>query len=250
MSTRKLLALLLLLGAVCCVVRAQEESDGPPPEEDYDATTEEESEDRVTGVHARVFFTNQDPVGSPTFPAGEKVVAQVTVTSDVKNPTYDVFFINGFISRLGDFNGAIQNFTGTQHRSPVPGGETSTFMFTFMPDKLLDPQDYNLVVRVFFITESNKTFVAVGYNSSVTVADPLGADPKTFMLFGTIAAIVGGIAFVVNLRRKKTYKPRPRPSAETGTKDNTYDPAYISDEHTRFRDQLLRKNTPSPAKKK
>jgi translocon-associated protein subunit alpha len=253
MSVSKLLALLLLLSvALCVVVRAQEEAEDAAAgaDEDFDATSDDDASDRVTGMTARTFFLGQDPTVAPTFPAGEKVVAHVALSSEAKNPAYTVFFLNGFVSRLGDFNNAIQNFSGTRHNVVVQGGETATFTYTFQPDKMLEPQDYNLVIRLFFSTDANKTFAAVGFNSSITVSDPLGADPKTFATFATIAAIIGAAAYAVNLRRKKTYKPRPRASTETGTKDNTYDPAYISEEHTRFRDAILRKATPSPSKKK
>ena len=258
MSIKQFLALLLLLSVAFSVVRAQDEQEeagagagaGENADEDYGDQDQDESGDRVTGIVARAFFPGQDPTSAPTFPAGEKVIANIALSNDAKNPSFTVFFLNGFISRLGDFNNAMQNFSGTRHGITVQGGETATFTYAFHPDKMLEPQDYNLVLRLFFSTDSNKTFAAVGYNSSVTISDPLGTDPKTIATFVTIAAIIGTVGYVYNLRRKKTFKPRPRQAAETGTKDNTYDPAYISEEHQKFKELILRKNTPSPTKKR
>lgn len=246
-----MLALLLVASLlVVGVVHAQESEEPLPNDEDYAGDADGDS-DVVSNINARAFFQGEDGA-APSFPAGEKVGSTIAFSNDLKNAPYTVFFVSGFIARLGDHN-PMQNFSGTRQEALVQPGETATFKYTFTPDKMLDPQDYNLVLRLFFTTDSNKTFAAVAYNASVTIADPLGTDPRTVATFATIAAIFGAVGYLLNLRWKKSSKSRPRASAavaaESGTKDNTYDKDYVSDEHIKFAEAIAaRKSSQSPSK--
>jgi translocon-associated protein subunit alpha len=254
MSIRQLLLALIALSLVASFARAQDENAEASPEEEEPSMEEEERDSNaIYGVFARAFFDGQDFLSVPRFPAGEKAFATIGFSNDIKNPTYDVFFVSGHITRLGDHLNHFQNFSGIRHERAVARGETATFRYAFTPDAMLEPMEYNLVVRLFFRNDNNQTFGAVAFNSTIIVEEPLGTDPKTVMTFLTIGAIFAAVAYVVNSRRKKTYKPRVSKSepAVSGTSNAAFDPEYVSKEHLSYREALLtRKASSSPVKRR
>jgi translocon-associated protein subunit alpha len=256
MSIRQLLLALIALSLVASFARAQEETaEEVPLGEDSEEAIEEEERDpnAIYGVFGRAIFDGQDLLGVPRFPAGEKVYTTIGFSNDAKNPTYDVFFISAHITRLGDHLNHFQNFSGVRHDRAVARGETATFRYTFTPHEALEPMEYNLVVRMFFRNDNNQTFAAVAYNSTIIVEEPLGTDPKTIMTFLTIGAIIAAVAYVINVRRPKTTKPRVKKVEPevSGTSTAAFDPEYISKEHLNFREALLnRKSSSSPVKRR
>lgn len=256
MSIRQLLLALIALSLVASFARAQEETaeEVPLGDDGDDSIEEERDPNAISGVFGRAIFDGQDLLGVPRFPAGEKVYTTIGFANDVKNPAYDVFFVSAHITRLGDHLNHFQNFSGIRHDRAVARGETATFRYTFTPHEALEPMEYNLVVRLFFRNDNNQTFAAVAYNSTIIVEEPLGTDPKTIMTFLTIGAIIAAVAYVINLRRPKTSKPRATKKVEaevSGTSTAAFDPEYISKEHLNFREALLtRKSSASPVKRR
>lgn len=257
MSIRQLLLALIALSLVASFARAQEEENADEvPLEDEDASSSEDEErdpNAIYGVFGRAFFDGQDLLSVPRFHAGEKAFATIGFSNDIKNPTYDVFFVSGHITRLGDHMNHFQNFSGIRHDRAVTRGETATFRYAFTPDAMLEPMEYNLVLRLFFRNDNNQTFAAVAYNSTIVVDEPLGTDPKTIMTFLTIGAIIAAVGYIVNSRRKKTYKPRAKKNEPevSGTSTAAFDPDYVSKEHLSYREALLtRKSSSSPVKRR
>lgn len=250
-----LLALIGMLLFSAMFVRAQDEDvpaeDLPAGDEeaagevdDSDYVESQRDPNTITGIFSRATFAND--FSAPRLPAGEKVTTNVAFSNDAENPAYTVHFVIASLTHVADPNYYIQNFTATRHNRQINGGETHTFRYQFTPDANLDPNDYGLVVRLYFVNDANQTFVTVAYNDTVTITDPLGADPRTFMTFGTIAAIIGGVWYVVVGRKKKAYKPAARKSTvEMGT-GASFDPDYVSADHIKFSE---RKQSSSPNKR-
>lgn len=255
MSIRQLLLALIALSLVASFVRAQDPTEDVEAEDPSIAEGEDEERDpnAIYGVFARTIFDGQDIIATPRFPAGEKVHATIGFSNDIKNPTYDVFFVTAHITRLGDHLNHFQNYSGIRHDRTVARGETATFRYAFTPDALIEPMEYNLVVRLYFRNDNNQTFAAVGYNSTIVIEEPLGTDPKTIMTFLTIGAIFAAVGYLVNLRRKKSPKAT-RSKLEpvvSGTGSAAFDPEYVSKEHLKFREALLtRKSSSSPVKQR
>lgn len=256
MTIRQLLLALIALSLVASFARAQDESveteDIAVDEDIAGADEEERDPNAISGVFGRAFFDGQDLLAVPRFPAGEKAFATIGFSNDLKNPTYEVFFVTAHITRLGDHLNHYQNFSGVRHNRAVARGETATFRYSFIPHATVEPMEYNLVVRLYFRNDNNQTFAAVAYNSTIIVDEPLGTDPKSIGLVLTFAAMIGGAVFFYNSRAKKTYKPRVKKSEPevTGTSKSSFDPEYVSKEHMKFREALLtRKSSSSPAKR-
>lgn len=252
-ATRAIILALVAMTLVASLVKAQDEAaaeatDVDESEEIADDSSVERDPNAIYGVFARAVFDGQDVFAAPHFPAGEKASAYIGFSNDVKNPTYDVFFVSAYITRLGDHFNHLQNFSGIRHERSIARGETATFRYTFTPDAMLEPMEYNLVVRLFFRNDGNQTFAAVAYNSTIVVDEPLGTDPKTIMTFLTIGAIIAAVVYVYNARKPKTYKPRGKAVVESGTNQSAFDPDYVSKEHLAFRESLLRKSSASPKK--
>lgn len=264
MSLRQLLLALIALSLVASFVVADDAANddsaydsGDASAEDASGSVEDDEASRdpnaIYGVYARAIFDGQDFLSAPRFPAGEKVEATIGFSNDVKNPTYDVFFVSAHITRLGDHMNHFQNFSGVRHERAVAKGETATFRYAFTPDAMIEPMEYNLVVRLFFRNDNNQTFAAVAYNTTIVIEEPLGTDPKTIMTFLTIGGIFAAVGYVVNARRKKTTK-KPRAAntpAVSGTSGSAFDPEYISKEHLNYREALMnRKASSSPVKRR
>lgn len=256
MSIRLLLLALVAMSFFTVHALVDEDVDSVEEPLTTDDDSQEETErdpNAIYGVFSRAFFDGQDVLHAPRFPAGEKAYASIGFANDIKNPAYDVFFVNGYLTRLGDHVNHLQNFSFVRHERTVARGETASFRYAFTPDAMLEPMDYNLVIRVYFRNDANNTFVAVAYNSTVSIDEPLGTDPKTILTFLTIAAIIAAVVYVVGARRKKSSSFAPRASrsqVESGTNKDAYDPEYVSSEHLKFREAILRKSSPSPSKRK
>jgi len=250
--------LLLALVALFAVARADEiDPVGDAEEENFDA--EDASAGNLNqGVFARAFFENQDPTVTPRFVAGESAVAMIGFTTDPRTGgTHDLMFTEGFLNRVGDTNPAnkIQGFGYVRYQRIVKNGETVTLRYKFTPHASLDAQDYNLGIRVVFRDAANQTFSVVAFNSTITIEEPAGIDTETVTTFLVIGAIIAGAVYLNKLRnpKKRSSKPTVAPASkkvESGTSDTSYDPDYVSKEHLQFVENMKRKSSASPNKKR
>lgn len=127
--------------------------------------------------------------------AGEKVETLIVINNVASNPEYTAVFVAAHLSPLNDFNRYYQNFSGNAYKRVIPAGQQTTLKYSFTPDVNAEPMDFSLVVRVFIQPsgEENQTFAIAAYNSTFTIGEPLGTDPKsvfTVLLFGGIIAAV------------------------------------------------------------
>ena len=252
MSSIRWILLAMLISAMVIGARAQddEEPEVDAEEQEDEEYIPEEKDQGLTGIVGRAMFEGQEFDVVPKFHAGEKVTTYVTFTNAAENPQFDIFFVAAALNHVSDPTYFFQNFSGTRHARIVAGGETATFKYTFTPDEMLDPRDYNLVVRSFFRNDNNQTFIAVAFNETVTIMDPLGTDPQTILTFATIFAIIGAVAYFFMSTRKTTHKPAARSQkVETGTSGDGFDPDYVSNEHMKYQEAINRKSSQSPKRK-
>lgn len=276
--------ILLLLALLACVMAAAF-ARADVAEDDFDATAEdntadEDADEDFAGeakdpsfIDARVFFPEL-PLDAPLkFPAGEKVSTFVSFQNKVGGTPADIFIVAAHLNQIGNSEAFVQNFSAIRSPRTVNGGETATVRYDFRPDAMLEPMDYNLVIRVFFLNAENTTFVAVAYNSTVTISDPLGTDFKAItsyiILFGLIAGAVylfaGKKTATVATTKKSATSSSPSfvkaavakaASSPVSGDEKGFNTDYISPEHLKYREQLIkaaanRAGSPkSPANKK
>lgn len=274
MANTRLFMLLALLACLMAAtfVRADDagDFDEAAPADDEEAEEDyvhPEAKDQSNQyVDARVVFNGHEQGSNLKFPAGEIVSTYVSLKNKVGASPTEIFVVAAHINQVGNHDAIVQNFSGVRSLRLVNPGETATVKYEFRPDQMLEPMDYNLVIRIYFLDAENATFAIVAYNTTVTVTDPLGTDPKTIMTFLIITALIGGAVYyfsstnIAALAKKATSKKVETSSVITD--DKTYNKAYVSDEHIKFREQLIkdaaargsspktnRKASPSPTKK-
>lgn len=261
MAITRSLLLLALVAMLAIHVRAEEvDPVADAEDESFDAEGEAATGSPSQGVFARAFFENQDPtVTTPRFVAGESNVALIGFTSDPRTgATHDLLFTEGFLNRVGDTNPAnkIQGFGYVRYSRAVKSGETVTLRYKFTPHASLDAQDYNLGIRVVFRDAANQTFSVVAFNSTISVEEPAGIDTETITTFLVIAGLITGGFYLNKLRnpsKKRSSKPASSSESkkvESGTSGASYDPDYISKEHSKYLETLKRKSSASPSKKR
>lgn len=207
---------------------------------------EEEGEEGVSGLTVKTIFLGE--AANEKFPAGEWVETLVAFDNADDTNNYVVRFAAAHISAVGDANAYIQNFTGNQYDRAVNSKETSTFKYRFRPHESLDPRDYTLVIRVFFQTADNQTLVIAAFNNTISISDPLGADPQTYMTFFTIFAIIGGVVYYFkNIRKGRPSRvASPKSSAvEMGT-GASFNKDYVGADHIRYSEELKKSSSKSP----
>eukprot|EP00758_Cryptobia_borreli_P004640 Tbor_TRINITY_DN4497_c1_g1::TRINITY_DN4497_c1_g1_i1::g.8085::m.8085/K13249/SSR1; translocon-associated protein subunit alpha len=214
--------------------------DGNDDEEEFNSDEDDkDSNDGLKGVEARVYFSGHKPGTPLVFPAGEKVKSYVSFQNKMTKAHYNVFIVAAHINRLGDPSAFLQNFSAVSSLRTVKEGSSATIKYNFVPDVNLEPMDYNLVVRMFFLNDENTTFAAVAYNSTVTIGEPLGTDPKTVMTFIIIFAILSAIIYYIMNRKstRRIYKKKSTDPFLAGTND--YNESDIPAEHLQYKKALL-----------
>lgn len=283
MAPTRILVLLALLACLMTAsfVRADVSDD------DFEAsanpvTTEEEEDETIDDVadgkekevqfiDARAIFQGHESEAVFKFPAGEKVTTFVSFQNKLGGNPAELFIVAAHLSPLGNPNAFVQNFSAVRTSRTVNGGETATIKYDFRPDAMLEPMDYNLAVRVFFLSEENATFVAAAFNNTITITDPLGVDFKGITAYLILAALIGGAVYlfagksntVTAAAAAATKKTAAASSAAKTPVDNLVDEKginkdYISPEHLKYREQLLKaaqkasspKKSPSSPKRK
>ena len=235
-------------------VETSDDFDNEPINDDEDE--EEEDTGAMKGIDARVMFVNHPLGGALTFPAGEKVETFVSLQNKPGNPAYDIFIVAAHINRIGDPNAFVQNYSAVRSIRNVPEGTTATVKYDFVPDAMLEPMDYNLVVRLFFINDENTTFAAIAYNQTISISDPLGTDPKTVMTFVIIFGLMGAAVYYFATKPSTTVRPKRAPEAKksdlssvsgTGKGSATYDKAAIPKEHLKYMEALEKRKATNKA---
>ncbi|CCW61930.1 unnamed protein product [Phytomonas sp. EM1] len=202
---------------------------------------------------------------SPTFPtlnAGAKTQALIAFHNyDPSNTVHILLASGNLIFRNQDR--VLQNFSVVRNARVVRPGETVTVDYRFTPSPGLDPGMYSVFLGLHCMdTTTNRTFLATAFRGEVLIGDTLNSDARTILTYFTLIAIIlvmvygicarlGLIRKIVALWRSRKQHAQPRVHTETGTVDNNYDPEYISAEHLRYRDAMLKRhNSPASARKK
>ncbi|KAH9600505.1 Translocon-associated protein (TRAP) [Trypanosoma melophagium] len=231
------------------------------------AAAESEDEDVYTGddtdggsVMARAIFPNSVGVLSPTLPAGAPADALLSYRHQQTGHRHTVVLLAGYLAPHNTHGQVIQNFSIVRHARPVNPAETVSFQYRFTPDAMLEPNEYNLVLGLYYHDNiTNNTFFVTAFNDTVTVDESLSADPKTLLTYITLLVLFGGVAYFVAakvglvavLKGMRNGRSKGRRRVEVGTNGEGYDPDYITREHHAYRESVLQRNaSSSPSKKK
>lgn len=185
----------------------------------------------------------------------ESVIACANIQEDFDVRT--AILVMGYLQPKHMSSQILQNFSIVRQAKSIQQGSAVSFLYTFVPSSELEPDDYNLVLGVYFRMENaQKTALAVAYNSTISI-QASDSDPQLIMtyiiLLGLICAVIYGIASKLGLLKSKVSKPSPSTSSVTSPTEKSYDVDYISKEHQRFCEEVLNKSTSrhgSPNRKK
>ncbi|RNF15691.1 translocon-associated protein subunit alpha [Trypanosoma conorhini] len=234
-------------------------ADGGGDDDDDDDESVGDEAGRYPLASARVIFPDNPMKLQPTLPAGSKANALIAYRNSQLGHQHTVVLIAGYITPVNDYSQVIQNFSIVRHARVVQPSDTTSFQYSFTPDHLLEPTDYNLILGLYFHDNvTNNTYFATAFNDTVTVDESLETDPRTLLTYVTLLGLFGGAAYflasklgLVALLKAKRAAGASRRRVEVGTKGEGYDPDYISSEHHKYKEALLQRNSSSsPSKKK
>lgn len=210
----------------------------------------------------RVMFPNASTTTHTSFPAGSKATAVIAYKNNIFSHAHTVILIVAYLQPKNKFNTVLQNFSVVRQARVVQPQETVTFLYTFTPDVHFELGDYNLVVGLHYQDDAtNLTYFYPAFNGTVTIKESLNTDPRTVLTYMTLLSICffasyiaaskfGILKMIEKALTSRKKKARPHTQVEVGTSGQGYDPDYVNHEHYRFRDELLRKSSASPKKRK
>lgn len=234
--------------------------------DDNDVTEDEDDEElagdggRFRRAYARAIFPKCTDVLSPTTHAGSALDAVIAYRNAHPGRKHTIVLVTGHLTPVGTHNYVLQNFSVVRHVRHVHSAETVTIQYSFTPDESLEPDDYNLVLGVYFHDNiTNTTHFAAAFNGTVTVDESLRTDPRTFFTYITLLAIIfgagyfaaskTGLLFALKSARKGSGAASWQ-RTEVGTDGEAYDPDYINNEHQKYKDCVMRRLTPTTSARK
>nr|CCC91344.1 conserved hypothetical protein [Trypanosoma congolense IL3000] len=227
--------------------------------ENDDITNEDAADgEKIIEPTTRAIFPKKQMDTTPTFHAGSPVDVLIAFRNNDQRVKNTVVLVAASVFPARAYGQALQNFSAIRHARSVKFGETVTFHYTFTPHALLEPNDYNLVVGLYYKKdEDSQPQFIVAFNDTVTIEASLDTDPSTVLTYLTILAAVVGAGYtlvsklgLLNFFRKKSQPTSERRRVEIGTNGDGYDPDYVSDEHLRYKEAILQRRTSQSPKKK
>ncbi|KAF5219023.1 hypothetical protein C3747_22g375 [Trypanosoma cruzi] len=262
--------LLFVLLALCLIaapaVRAEDMGEGGAFTTGGDADDDDDDDEglgdaarKYPWASARVIFPDKPMNLLHALPAGSEKNALIAYRNNQLGHQHTVVLIAGYLTPLNLYGQVIQNFSVVRHARIVQPTDTTSFQYTFTPDAMLEPNDYTLILGLYYQDNvTNHTYFATAFNNTVTVDESLETDPKMILLYFNLLLLFGGVAYfaalklgLVALLREKRGGDSSRRRVEVGTNGEGYDPDYVSKEHYRYKEALLqRHSSSSPTKKR
>lgn len=251
----------LALVVVSTIVRAEEDealdraSADEPSEQEAAQDGADGKDTGITGIQARALFLSHDGNDLKVH-AGEKVNALLGFANSASNQPMNVIFATAHllyagsaVSTQNDGANYVMNFSGTMYNHVVQPGESGTFNYAFTTDEQIDPRAYDLVIKVYFSTDNNASYVATAYQGTVLVEDPLSFDFKTYGTLLAIVAAAGYAGYRYSAKRTRGRAPVARNLVETKS-GVTYDADFVSPDHLRYvQSQSPKTKSTSPSKR-
>ncbi|KAG8347506.1 putative Translocon associated protein (TRAP) alpha subunit [Trypanosoma vivax] len=206
----------------------------------------------------QVIFPKSQVATTPTLPAGSRADGVIGYRNNDPKSNHTIIVVVGGISPLNVYDKMLQNFSAVRHARQVLSGETVSLHYSFTPHPLLEPNEYNLALGLFYTqSATNETHYVNVFNDTVTIDASLDTDPQTYLTYLVLIVLMGVIgyyaagAFGIFRHGQKGSGSGERRRVEVGTRGEGYDPDYVSSEHLRYKEAVLqRKNSQSPKRTK
>ncbi|CCW66272.1 unnamed protein product [Phytomonas sp. Hart1] len=204
---------------------------------------------------SRAIFPDSSSPQFPTLNVGTKTTSLIAYHNYDPTNTFHILLVSGNIM-LPEKHTVIQNFSVVRHARVVRPGETVTLEYRFTPNSRLEPGLYDVFLHLHCVnTTDNRTFLVTPFGGEVKIGEALATDPRTILTYFTLIAIllvmvygIGarlGVKKLISQWKRQKGHPRANVQMEMGTADNHYDPEYISPEHLRYRDAILKRHSVS-----
>uniref|UniRef100_A0A0A9ZD42 Translocon-associated protein subunit alpha n=1 Tax=Lygus hesperus TaxID=30085 RepID=A0A0A9ZD42_LYGHE len=164
------------------------------------------------------------------------------------------------------YDATIQNFSIVRHARVVYPHETVNIRYSFTPDRYIDSGEYNLVIGLFVNNGlTNATNLMTAFNATIYIDDVIGTDVWTVFTYVIIVGFLCGVIYSaaycfgmhkhlhqvahatytfmlghVRHQSKETGNTVHTNKIEVGTSGETYDPQFVSAEHLRYREKILK----------
>ncbi|KAI8877648.1 hypothetical protein K501DRAFT_326420 [Backusella circina FSU 941] len=170
---------------------------------------------------------------------GQRNNVILDLTNNEKKP-YTVVAVSAQVFKTEDYSKPIRNLTATRYGKALAAGATTQIPYNFYSEYA--PGELGLTVYVDLLLEE-KVSRLVGYNGTITVADPEGSwfDLQLYALYAVLIAGAVGVAYVIReaffaspkktKKVKKTNEPAERPTHRDEKGEMVLDQSWIPDVH-------------------
>ncbi|EFA77066.1 translocon-associated protein TRAP alpha subunit [Heterostelium album PN500] len=148
------------------------------------------------------------------FPAGSVIEVLVGFSNNAE-VAYNVSGIFASLNHPQEMKYYIQNYTRGEYGIAVQPGQHTTLAYRFVPDALLDPRQFGLLISMDYQNEL-QNFTQTFFNSTVLITEkPSTFDLEQFFLILFAVGIVGLVVFLVQGKLPKSKKPRSNKSTSS-----------------------------------
>ncbi|GAM27740.1 hypothetical protein SAMD00019534_109160 [Acytostelium subglobosum LB1] len=141
------------------------------------------------------------------FPAGSVVEVLVGFGNN-GDAAYNISSIFASLNHPQDMNYVIQNYSRGEFGITVKPGQHTTLSYRFVPDAMLDPRPFGLIVAVDYRNEQ-QNFTQALFNSTINIVERASSfDIENLFLIIFALAIIGLVGFVVYNKMPKSKKTR------------------------------------------
>jgi len=156
---------------------------------------------------------------------------EIPVVVGLTNKGNSIFNVTSVFASLmypQDHRYYIQNFTRTSFGEFVRPSEERSFVYKFLPDPMLEPREYGLVVNIFYTDLEGGNFTNVIFNSTIGLIESSeGIDAQSLFTYVGILGVAGLVGFIVykagrNLNKKKGSRKTEYGTQKVTTLDNEW----------------------------
>jgi len=137
--------------------------------------------------------------------------------SNIGDSAVNVTSISASLRYPSDWRYFIQNYTQEVVSFVVNPKEQATFLYTFLPDPMLEARDFGLAAQVFYHDQEGNNFTSYFYNSTISLVESSESiDAQALFTYVGIVGVAGLLLFVITRPSETRRRERDPPELRLG----------------------------------
>jgi len=154
--------------------------------------------------------------------------------SNIGDSAVNVTSISASLRYPSDWRYFIQNYTQEVVSFVVNPKEQATFLYTFLPDPMLEARDFGLAAQVFYHDQEGNNFTSYFYNSTISLVESSESiDAQALFTYVGIVGVAGLLLFVIYKAVGDKKKGKRPARVETGTQSTDLNEEWLEGTHAK-----------------